>query len=172
MIYGLGEYIPDTKAAMYIAPSATIIGRVTLAKDVSVWPSAVIRGDFANITIGEGSSIQDNVTVHVDIDLPCEVGKNVSVGHNVILHSCFIDDNVIIGMGSIVLNNSKIAKNSIVGAGSLVTHTLPYEEGCLIMGSPAKIVRKLTDNEISHIQSNAGTYQENGRYYRDSLTEL
>lgn len=172
MIYRLGEFVPDTTSATYISPSATIIGQVVLAHQVTIWPSAVIRGDMASITIGENSNIQDNSTVHTDFNLPCEIRRNVTVGHNVILHSCFIDDNVIIGMGSTILNNARIAKNCLVGAGSLVTHKLPFEEGCLIMGVPAKIVRKLTQEEIDHIQDNADHYYENGLRYLNQLSEL
>jgi len=169
VIYRLWDAIPDIQAAIYIAPSATIIGDVIFAKNVTVWPSAVLRGDICPIVMGENSNIQDNATIHTDFELPCKIGCNVSIGHNTILHSCFIDDNVIIGMGSIILNNSRIAKNCIVGAGSLVTQKLSYEEGCLIMGSPAKIVRKLTDSEIKHIQVNAKHYCENGLRYKNSL---
>lgn len=169
MIYRLGDLIPNIKQAMYIAPSATVIGDVTLAKNVTVWPSAVIRGDIATIIVDENTSIQDNATIHTDKDLACKIGRNVTIGHNAILHSCIIDDNVIIGMGSIILNNSHIAKYCMVGAGSVVTHKLPYEEGCLIMGSPAKIVRKLTEDEINHIQINADHYQQNGLRYKNTL---
>lgn len=171
MIYNLGEHKPDTYSACYIAASATIIGNVKLANAVTIWPSAVIRADIASVVVGENSSVQDNATIHVDLDLPCKIGCNVSIGHNAILHSCTIEDNVIIGMGSIVLNNSHIGKNCIVGAGSLVTNRLPLEEGCLIMGSPAKIVRKLTEDEIKHIQENADHYQQTGLLYKTSLQE-
>lgn len=169
MIYALGDYTPDFKSALYIDPTATIIGNVILAQDVTIWPSAVIRADFAPIIIGINSNVQDNVSIHVDLDLPCDIGENVSIGHNAILHSCCIDDNVIIGMGSVILNNTKIAKNCIIGAGSLVTQKLPYEEGCLIMGSPAQIVRKLSDVEINKIQINADYYRQNGLNYKNSL---
>lgn len=172
MIYGLGEHTPNFEAALYIAPSSTIVGNVTLAEDVTIWPSAVIRADFAPIIIGLNSSVQDNVSIHVDLDLPCIIGENVSIGHNAILHSCIIDNNVIIGMGSVLLNNVRIAKNCIVGAGSLVTQKLPYEEGCLIMGSPAKIIRQLTDDEIKSIQINADYYKQNGLKYKNSLRLL
>ncbi|WP_392560499.1 gamma carbonic anhydrase family protein [Orbus mooreae] len=123
MIYALADYTPDFKSALYIDPTATIIGNV-------------IRADFAPIIIGINSNVQDNVSIHVDLDLPCDIGANVSIGHNAILHSCCIDDNVIIGMGSVILNNTKIAKNCIIGAGSLVTQKLPYEEGGFDYGLP------------------------------------
>lgn len=172
MIYRLGDLIPDIQAALYIAPSATVIGDVSLGKNVTVWPSAVLRGDICQIIMGENSNIQDNATIHTDFELPCKIGCNVSIGHNAVLHSCFIDDNVIIGMGSIILNNSRIAKNCIVGAGSLVTQKLSYEEGCLILGSPAKVIRKLTDNELKSIQINAEHYCENGLRYKNTLQSI
>ena len=121
------------------------------------------------IIIGKNSNVQDNSTLHTDFGLPCIVGENVTVGHNVILHSCEIGDNVIVGMGSAVLNGSKIAPNCLIGAGSLVTHKIPYEKGVLILGSPAKIVRKLTDEEIEHIQKNADHYVKNGKLFAKAL---
>ena len=121
------------------------------------------------ITIGKNSNVQDNSTLHTDFGLPCIVGENVTVGHNVILHSCEIGDNVIVGMGSTVLNGTKIAPNCLIGAGSLVTHKIPYEKGVLILGNPAKIVRKLTDEEIEHIQKNADHYVKNGKLFAKAL---
>lgn len=121
------------------------------------------------ITIGKNSNVQDNSTLHTDFGLPCIVGENVTVGHNVILHSCEIGDNVIVGMGSTVLNGTKIAPNCLIGAGSLVTHKIPYEKGVLILGNPAKIVRKLTDEEIEHIQKNADHYVKNGKLFAKTL---
>lgn len=170
MIYSLGNLVPDIQSALYLDQSATIIGDVHLAVGVTIWPSAVIRGDIGRITIDQNSNVQDNATIHTDFDLACFIGKNVSIGHNAILHSCHIDDNVIIGMGSIILNNSRIAKNCIIGAGSLITQSLSYEEGCLIMGSPAKIIRKLTDSELNHILVNAEHYCQNGIKYQNELT--
>lgn len=129
----------------------------------------VLRGDVEKIIIGKNSNVQDNSTLHTDFGLPCIVGENVTVGHNVILHSCEIGDNVIVGMGSTVLNGTKIAPNCLIGAGSLVTHKIPYEKGVLILGSPAKIVRKLTDEEIEHIQKNADHYVKNGKLFTKTL---
>lgn len=169
MIYQLGEHIPITQAAIFIAPSATIIGQVTLDKNVTIWPNAVIRGDIAPIEIGANSNVQDNVTIHIHHDVICKIGCYVSIGHNAVLHSCAIDDNVVIGMGSTLLNHSRVAKNCIVGANSLVTQTTPYAEGCLIMGSPAKVVRPLTEQELNYIQHNADHYVQNGLRYQQTL---
>lgn len=172
MIYQLDKRVPVIDASAYIADSADIIGDVQLAKDVTIWFSAVLRGDIASISIGENSNVQDNSTIHTDIGVPCVVGRNVTIGHNVILHSCDIADNVLIGMGSTILNNAKVAKNCVVGANALVTHKLPYEEGCLIMGQPAKIIRQLTEEEMAHIQENADHYSANGERYKKQLVVI
>lgn len=169
MIYRLGDKVPVIHQDSFIAQSADIIGDVDLSEGVSIWFNAVLRGDIAPIRIGKNSNIQDNSTVHTDHDIPCIVGENVTVGHNAVIHSCILDDNVLIGMGSTILNNAHIAKNCIVGAHSLVTHKLPYEEGCLIMGSPAKIIRKLTAEEITKTIENAKHYRLNGLRFNQEL---
>lgn len=172
MVYQLGAIQPTLSPDVYLAPNSAVIGDVTLGKQVSIWFGAVLRGDVAAIQIGEGSNIQDNSTVHTDHGEPCLVGRNVTIGHNVILHSCQIADNVIIGMGSTILNQAKIGKNCIVGANALVTRSLPQVEGCLIMGQPAKVVRELTADEIVHIATNAQHYVDNALRYRQQLTNV
>lgn len=166
MILKLDNIKPKIHENTFIANSADIIGNVEIFENVSIWFGAVLRGDVEKIVIGKNSNIQDNSTVHTDFGIPCIIGENVTVGHNVVLHSCNISDNVIIGMGSTILNGAKIAKNCLVGANSLVTHKLEYEEGVLILGNPAKIVRMLTDEEIEHIIKNANHYVENAKRYK------
>ena len=166
MILKLDNIKPKIHENTFIANSADIIGNVEIFENVSIWFGAVLRGDVEKIVIGKNSNIQDNSTVHTDFGIPCIIGENVTVGHNVVLHSCNISDNVIIGMGSTILNGAKIAKNCLVGANSLVTHKLEYEEGMLILGNPAKIVRMLTDEEIEHIIKNANHYVENAKRYK------
>ena len=166
MILELDNIKPKIHENTFIANSADIIGNVEIFENVSIWFGAVLRGDVEKIVIGKNSNIQDNSTVHTDYGIPCIIGENVTVGHNVVLHSCNISDNVIIGMGSTILNGAKIAKNCLVGANSLVTHKLEYEEGVLILGNPAKIVRILTDEEIEHIVKNANHYVENAKRYK------
>lgn len=166
MILELDNIKPKIHENTFIANSADIIGNVEIFENVSIWFGAVLRGDVEKIVIGKNSNIQDNSTVHTDFGIPCIIGENVTVGHNVVLHSCNISDNVIIGMGSTILNGAKIAKNCLVGANSLVTHKLEYEEGMLILGNPAKIVRILTDEEIEHIVKNANHYVENAKRYK------
>lgn len=166
MILELDNIKPKIHENTFIANSADIIGNVEIFENVSIWFGAVLRGDVEKIIVGKNSNIQDNSTVHTDFGIPCIIGENVTVGHNVVLHSCNISDNVIIGMGSTILNGAKIAKNCLVGANSLVTHKLEYEEGMLILGNPAKIVRILTDEEIEHIVKNANHYVENAKRYK------
>ena len=166
MILKLDNIKPKIHENTFIANSADIIGNVEIFENVSIWFGAVLRGDVEKIVVGKNSNIQDNSTVHTDFGIPCIIGENVTVGHNVVLHSCNISDNVIIGMGSTILNGAKIAKNCLVGANSLVTHKLEYEEGVLILGNPAKIVRMLTDEEIEHIIKNANHYVENAKRYK------
>lgn len=166
MILELDNIKPKIHENTFIANSADIIGNVEIFENVSIWFGAVLRGDVEKIVVGKNSNIQDNSTVHTDFGIPCIIGENVTVGHNVVLHSCNISDNVIVGMGSTILNGAKIAKNCLVGANSLVTHKLEYEEGVLILGNPAKIVRMLTDEEIEHIIKNANHYVENAKRYK------
>lgn len=141
-----------------IYEGAKIVGDVNLDKNVSVWYNAVIRGDIEPISIGENSNVQDNCVVHVSKDCPVNIGKNVSVGHGAIIHGCTIEDNVLIGMGAIILNGAKISKNCLVGAGALVTENKEFPEGSLIIGSPAKAVKQLSPEQIKGIQDNADEY--------------
>lgn len=172
MIYKLGDKEPKINGKVYIAESADVIGDVELSDGVNIWFGAVLRGDIEKIIIGKNSNIQDNVTVHTDLGIPCVIGENVTVGHNVIIHSCSVGDNTIVGMGSTVLNRTKIGKNCMVGANSLVTHSIPTEDGVLILGSPAKIVRKLSEEEIKHLKDNADHYVENGKLFSMELKKI
>ena len=172
MIYKLGDKEPKINGKVYIAESGDVIGDVELSDGVNIWFGAVLRGDVEKIIIGKNSNIQDNVTVHTDLGIPCVIGENVTVGHNVIIHSCSVGDNTIVGMGSTVLNRTKIGKNCMVGANSLVTHSIPTEDGVLILGSPAKIVRKLSEEEIKHLKDNADHYVENGKLFSMELKKI
>ncbi len=141
-----------------IYDGAKVVGDVTLNDNVSVWYNAVIRADLEPVTIDENSNVQDNCVVHVSKDYPVKIGKNVSIGHNAVIHGCTIEDDVLIGMGAIVLNGAKISKNCLVGAGALVTENKTFPENSLIIGSPAKAVRELTPEEIEGIKENADEY--------------
>ena len=142
----------------FIAPGAYVLGNVTLKKDANVWFQAVIRGDTDSITVGEGTNIQDNCTLHADRGHPVVLGDYITVGHNAVVHGCTIGDNTVIGMGSIVLSGAVVGANCIVGAGSLVTGMMVIPDGSLVMGSPAHIVRQLTQEEIDSNHENALHY--------------
>ncbi len=142
----------------FIAESASIVGNVTLGDNVGVWYNVTMRGDINSITIGDNSNIQDGTVVHVGYKEAVTVGKNVTVGHNVNLHGCTVEDNCLIGMGAIILNGAVIEKNAIVAAGSIVPQGKTVKSGTLFMGSPAKFVRDLSEDDLKHIQKNADEY--------------
>lgn len=133
---------------VFLAEGARLIGDVTIGNDSSVFYNAVLRADLSSIVVGERTNIQDNVTVHLSLDEGVVIGNEVTVGHNAVLHACTIDDNVLIGMGAIVMDGAHIKKNCIVGAGAIVTQGKEFPEGSLILGSPAHVVRELTEDEI------------------------
>lgn len=146
-LYSFDGHTPQIPSTCYIAPSADVIGRVSLGENASLWHQVVARGDLHNIEIGENTNIQDLSLLHVVEELPLIVGKNVSVGHKVILHACTIEDSCLIGMGAVVLDGAVIGRNSVVAAGSTVPPGKTYPSGVMIMGSPAKVVRELSDTE-------------------------
>ncbi|MGL4999316.1 MAG: gamma carbonic anhydrase family protein [Cetobacterium sp.] len=166
MIYKLGNLVPKIGENNLIVETATIIGDVETGENVSIWFSAVLRADMSKIIVGNNSNIQDNTTVHGDTPFPVIIGKNVTIGHNCIIHGCEIGENVIIGMGSILLNGTKIPKNCIVGAGSLVTDKLEAEEGDLIVGSPAKVIKKLSEKNIDYLEYANNVYLEKINTYK------
>ena len=168
MIIELGEKKLKTDGEdFFIAPSATVIGDVQLAKDASIWFNATLRGDVEPITIGEGSNIQDGSVIHTDPGCPATIGKNVTVGHLVMLHGCIIEDDCLIGIGSTILNKAKIGKNSIIGANALITENKVIPERSLVIGSPGKVIRQVTDEEIKHIKENAEHYVKNYKKYKN-----
>ena len=140
--------IPRIDESTYISESVDIIGDVTIEENANIWFGTRLRGDMNKIVIGKNTNIQENTVVHVDKNCPCLIGKDVTIGHGAIIHGCEICDNVLVGMGSIILNNAKIGKNTIIGAGSLITQGKVFPEGVLILGNPAKVVRELSESEI------------------------
>jgi carbonic anhydrase/acetyltransferase-like protein (isoleucine patch superfamily) len=158
MIHAIGNRVPDTKNAAFVAWNAEVSGDVILGKDSTVWFSAVLRGDIAPIHVGNGANIQDGSVVHGDLDIPTIIGENVTVGHRAILHSCTIENNCLIGMGAIILGNSLIRENSIVAAGSLIPQNKEFPPNSLIMGAPAKVVRTLSPEEIRSTIENSEEY--------------
>lgn len=155
---GEGKKIMMLGKTVFIAKSADIVGKVKLGNFISVWFQTVIRGDVDTITIGDRTNIQDGTVVHVAHGHPTVIGEGVSIGHSAIIHGCEIGNNVLVGMGAIILNGAKIGDNSIVGAGSLVTQGKIFSPNSLIMGSPAQKVRDLSEDEIQSIRDNAEEY--------------
>lgn len=157
-MYDFSRKNPEIHPDTFIAEGVRMIGRVVLGQGVSVWFNSVLRADIADITVGRNSNIQDGCAVHVDFGLDTVLGENVIVGHGAILHACTIGDNCTIGMGAVVLDGAVIPRNCIVAAGSLVPPRKTYPEGSLILGSPAKVARMLTDEEIAHQPLHAADY--------------
>ncbi len=165
MIYDLEKNVPEINTDSWVAPNAIIIGKVKLEKNSSIWFNAVLRGDIEKIVIGEKSNIQDGSVLHTDPGYPLTVGKGVTVGHMVMLHGCEISDDTLIGIGSIILNKAKIGKNCIIGANTLVTENKVIPDNSLVLGSPGKVVRKVTEDEIKVIRENAKHYVKNSKRY-------
>lgn len=150
----------DINESCFIAETASVVGEVTIGANTSVWYGAVIRSDMNSTIIGEKTNIQENSTVHNDSDFPTIIGDEVTIGHNCIIHGCTIKNNSLIGMGSIILNGAIIGENTIIGAGSLVTQNKEIPSGVLCMGSPAKVIRNLTEEEIASLKESAKHYVE------------
>ncbi len=166
MIYDLEKNVPEISADSWVAPNAIIIGKVKLEKNSSIWFNAVLRGDIEKIVIGEDSNIQDGSVLHTDPGCSLTVGKGVTVGHMVMLHGCEISDDTLIGIGSTILNKAKIGKNCIIGANTLVTENKTIPDNSLVLGSPGKVIRKVTDDEIKVIRENAKHYVKNSKRYK------
>ena len=170
MKYALGEQCVTTDGDNYfIAPNAAVIGNVTLERDASVWFGATLRGDNEPILIGQGSNVQDGSVLHTDPGFPITFGRNVSIGHMVMVHGCSIGDGTLVGIGSIILNGAKIGKNCLIGAHTLITEGKEIPDGSVVMGSPGKIVRDATERDLTIIAGPARRYQERYRLYRDGL---
>jgi carbonic anhydrase/acetyltransferase-like protein (isoleucine patch superfamily) len=171
-LYALDERTPQVAETAWVAESAQVIGGVALGPDSSVWPGVVIRGDSGPISVGEGSNIQDNSVLHADEGVPLTIGKHVTVGHQVMLHGCTVGDESLIGIGAIVLNHAKIGRNCLVGAGALVTEGKEFPDGSMIVGSPARVVRQLTPEQIEGLRRSARHYMDNARRYRTGLKKI
>ncbi len=151
----------------FIAPTACVMGNVSLGEESSVWYGAVVRGDMASIAIGSQTNLQDGVIVHVDEGVPCAIGRRVGVGHRVILHGCTVEDDCLIGMGATVLNGAVIGTGSLVAAGAVVLEGTVVPPRSLVAGVPAKVRRELTDEEFDGVKQNAARYVELARAHRE-----
>ena len=171
-IYELDIHTPQIDDSAWVADNAQVMGEVEMAAHSSVWFSAVVRGDSAKITIGEGSNVQDGSVLHADTGMPLVIGKHVTVGHLVQLHGCTVGDESLIGIGAIVLNGAKIGKNCLVGAGALVTEGKEFPDGSMILGSPAKAVRELTPEQIEGLRRSAQHYVDNAERFKAGLKKI
>ncbi len=171
-LYELDGVAPQMAESSWVADSAQVMGNVHLAENSSVWFGAVLRGDTETITVGKASNVQDGSVMHADYGYPLVVGERVTIGHQVMLHGCTIGDETLIGIGATVLNGAKIGKNCLVGARSLVTEGKEFPDGSMIMGSPAKVVRQLTPEQIEGLRRSAAHYVENAERYRKGLKKL
>lgn len=171
-LYQLDAHSPELAPSAWVADNAQVMGAVSIAADASVWFGVTVRGDTETIEIGEGSNIQDGSVLHADHGQPLMVGKHVTVGHMVMLHGCTIGDESLIGIGAVVLNGAKIGKNCLVGAGSLVTEGKVFPDGSMIMGTPAKVVRELTPEQIEGLRQSAFHYVENARRFKSGLKKI
>lgn len=171
-IYELDGRTPRIATSAWVADSAQVMGDVVLGEGVSVWFGAIARGDADRIVVGAGSNIQDGSVLHADEGMPLVIGERVTVGHQVMLHGCTIGDESLIGIGATVLNRARIGKHCLVGAGSLVTEGKEFPDGSMIMGSPAKVVRQLTPEQIEGLRKSAQHYMDNARWYRTGLKKI
>jgi carbonic anhydrase/acetyltransferase-like protein (isoleucine patch superfamily) len=171
-IYELDGSAPRMAESAWVADNAQVMGNVVLGEDSSVWFGTTVRGDTETITIGRGSNIQDGSVLHADVGMPLTIGDRVTVGHQVMLHGCTVGDESLIGIGAIVLNGAKIGKNCLVGAGSLVTEGKEFPDGSMIMGSPAKVVRSLSPEQMEGLRQSAQHYIENAQRFRTGLNKL
>jgi len=171
-IYELDGNAPQLSEGAWVAESAEVIGKVELHKNASIWPKVVIRGDNDLIQVGECSNVQDASVLHTDPGYPLLIGKNVTIGHKVMLHGCTIGDGCLIGIGAVVLNGAKIGKGCLVGAGALVTEGKEFPDGSMIIGSPAKAVKELTPQQIAGINDISGRYVKNAQRYIKTLKKI
>jgi len=171
-LYQLEEHAPQVADSAWVADSAQLMGKVVLAEDASVWFGAILRGDNETLTVGRGSNVQDGTVMHSDPGYPLTLGADVTVGHQAMLHGCSVGDGSLIGIQAVVLNGAKIGRHCLVGAGSLVTEGKEFPDGSLIVGSPAKVVRQLTPEQIEGLKRSAEHYVQNARRYKNGLRKL
>ncbi|MFQ5831560.1 MAG: gamma carbonic anhydrase family protein [Candidatus Thorarchaeota archaeon] len=167
-LYEFEGMTPTINPKAYISPRASVIGNVDIGEDCSIWESAVLRGDFNKITIGRGSSVQDNCTVHVTPFNPTTIGDYVTVGHNSVLHACEIGDRTAIGMGAVVLTGAKIGNDCVIGAASVVTENTIIPDNSLVLGMPGKVVKEVSDRMKEAFMMGAELYVELGRRHKES----
>jgi len=171
-IYQLGEHVPTIDASAYVADSANIIGKADIQANASIWFDVTIRGDNETITVGENSNVQEGCILHTDPGYPLTIGKNVTVGHQAMLHGCTIADGSLIGIQAVILNGAKIGRNCLVGAGALVTEGKVFPDGALIVGAPARAKRTLDEAAVAGLARAAAAYVDKGRRFAAGLKPI
>jgi len=171
-IFELDGIVPHLSDSAWVADSAQVMGQVELADDANVWFGVVIRGDTEAIRVGRRTNIQDMSVLHADPGFPLTLGDDVTIGHKVMLHGCTVGDGSLIGIGAVVLNGAKIGKGCLVGAGSLVTEGKEFPPGSMILGSPAKVVRQLSSEQLEGLRLTAAHYVSNARRFRTGLRKI
>lgn len=172
MLYRLGDRTPKVHETAFVAPNAQLIGSVLLEENSSVWFGAVLRGDNELLTVGRDSNVQDGTVVHTDAGILVTLGRGITVGHKVMIHGCEVGDYSLVGINATVLNRAKIGKYCLIGANALITEGKVIPDGSVVMGSPGKIVRQVTDNERLVLEGSAAHYVENARRYKNQLVKL
>lgn len=169
MIYSLGERIPQFRGDYWVADNATVIGSVILEHNVSVWFGAVLRGDNDIISVGENSNVQDGAVLHTDPGFRLSIGRNVIVGHLVMLHGCTIGDGSLIGIKSVIMNDAVIGKECLIGANALIPEGKVIPDRSLVLGSPGKVMRQLSDEDVARIREGSDLYVKKIKQYREQL---
>jgi len=171
-VYEVDGICPTVPESAWVADSAQVMGDVVLGEDVGIWFGVVARGDTATIRIGARTNIQDLSVLHADVGQPLTIGTGVTVGHKAVLHGCTVGDNSLIGIGAVVLNGAKIGQGCLVGAGALVTEGKEFPDGSMILGSPARVVRQLTPEQLQGLRLSADHYVANARRFQASLHKI
>lgn len=171
-VYALQDLTPQIHESAWIADTATVIGQAHIGAQASVWFGSTIRADNELITVGARSNIQENSVLHVDPGFPLTIGEGVTIGHQVMLHGCTVGDGSLVGIQAVVMNGAKIGKNCLIGAGALVTEGKSFPDGSLVVGSPAKVVRALTEDEITRLKGSAGNYVKRAALFATELKRV
>lgn len=171
-LYQLAHKRPEIDASAFVAGEAVVIGDAILRRNTSVWPGAVLRADNERIEVGAGSNVQEGAVLHTDPGYPLQVGENVSIGHQAMLHGCTVGEGSLIGIQAVILNGAVIGRNCLVGAGALVTEGKSFPDNSLIIGSPAKVLRELTPEAIAGMHKNAAEYVERSAFYKEALKRI
>lgn len=171
-IYALDHQQPEIHASAYVAHEATVVAKVVLKENSSIWPGATLRGDNEPIVIGKGSNVQEGAVLHTDPGSPLSIGENVTVGHQAMLHGCTVGDGSLIGIQAVVLNDAVIGKNCLIGACALVTTGMKIPDRSMVLGSPAKIIRQLTDEEIEGMHRGIQSYVTRAALFKEKLKRI